>query len=63
VRAQKTIDSLSFKEETGNIKNLLSQSKKGDYLLLEVKKVQRMNFMNRDEVVHLPIITKTIPIE
>jgi hypothetical protein len=63
VRERKVIDSLSFTDETGNIQRLLSQSKTGDLLHVEIKKVQRTNFLNQKETVHLPITIKIIPLE
>ncbi len=63
VRERKVIDTLSFSNETGNIQSLLSQSKIGDLLHVEVKKVKRKNFLNQAETLHLPITIRIIPIE
>lgn len=45
---------MKLTNETANLSSLMSKAKPGDRLVIEVKKVQRMNFRNQIEDVEIP---------
>ncbi len=62
VRSEKGIAALSFTTEKGDIQSILSQSKTGDKIFIEVTQLIRTNFFNRTELVDLGVNVKVIQI-
>jgi hypothetical protein len=52
----------NFSSEIGNLQSFSAQAQAGDRILIEVKKVQRTNFLNQTEDVSMPTIIKNIPL-
>ncbi|WPP53138.1 type IX secretion system motor protein PorM/GldM [Catalinimonas niigatensis] len=52
-RGSRPIDKTTLSNETANLSRMMSQAKEGDRLVIEIKKVQRMNFKNEVEEVPL----------
>ncbi|WMJ72500.1 gliding motility protein GldM [Cytophagaceae bacterium ABcell3] len=51
-----------FTSENGNLATFASQAQPGDRILVEIKKVVRMNFLNELEEVSIPTTVKNIPL-
>jgi len=53
---------ITTSNQTANVSALLGRAKPGDRLVVEVKKVMRMNFQNKTESVNVGTVTKSIPL-
>jgi hypothetical protein len=61
VRGKRPVASNTFRGEVGNLSNF-SAAQPGDRILIEVKKVQRTNFLGKTEEVSLGTVIKNIPL-
>ncbi|HEX8549030.1 MAG TPA: GldM family protein, partial [Cytophagaceae bacterium] len=62
VRGKRPVATQNFTSEIGNLQSFSAQAQAGDRILIEVKKVQRTNFLNQTEDVSMPTIIKNIPL-
>lgn len=62
VRGKRPVSTQRFNSEMGNCAPFAAQAQPGDRILIEVKKVIRINFLNETENVSLGTIIKNIPL-
>ncbi len=62
-RGSRPINKTSLTGESANLNAFVSQAKPGDRIIVDVKKVQRMNFRNQVEEVNIGSSVHTIPIK
>ena len=62
VRGKRPVDKQTFTSEVGNLSSFASQAKPGDRIMIEVKKVMRLNFKGQTESVNVGLVLKNIPL-
>ena len=62
VRGKRPVDKKTFTSETGNFSSFAAKAKPGDRILIEVKKVMRLNFRGKKENVNVGLVLKNIPL-
>lgn len=62
VRGKRPVSTQVYSSEVGNFSAFTAQAQPGDRILIEVKKVQRMNFLNKVEDVNVGTVIKNIPL-
>jgi len=62
VRGKRPVSTAPQTSETANFSSFAAQAQPGDRILIEVKKVQRTNFLNQVEDVNIPATIKNIPL-
>jgi gliding motility-associated protein GldM len=61
-RGPRPVTTLKFNSPDADLSNLAAQAKPGDRLVIEVKKVERMNFRDQREAVNVGVVIKQIPL-
>jgi len=62
VRGKRPVDKKTFTSGTGNLSSFAAKAKPGDRILIEVKKVMRLNFRGKKETVKVGLVLKNIPL-
>ena len=61
-RGSRPVSTKRVTSEKVNLNEFASKARPGDRIVIEVKKVQRLNFRNKVETVNVGIVIKTIPL-
>lgn len=62
VRGRRPVQQMTFNGAVGNFSQFKGAAKEGDRIVIDVKKVQRKNFVDKIEDVNIPTIIKNIPL-